>query len=120
MLVTPPTKGSVTAWLNGQALAGIQALCLACSAPEPVKFRLPSSAIAMNDANLLVIRVQADSAEKSLLSPPELKAGDRVFSLKGHWQMRVGDDAAWSNMPLPAKFGTATDILFEPTAKPVR
>jgi len=117
-LVTPPVKGSVKAWLNGQELTGVQPLCLACSAPEPVKFRFPSSLITINDANLLVIRVQADSPEKSLLRPPELKAGDRAFSLKGHWQMRVGDDAAWSNMPLPAKFGTATDIFFEPTAKP--
>ncbi len=117
-LVTPPTKGSVKAWMNGQELAGVHPLCLACSAPEPVRFTFPSSAIAINDANLLVIRVQADSAEKTLLIPPELKAGDRAFALKGNWQLRVGDDAAWNNMPLPAKFGTATDIFFEPKEEP--
>ena len=113
-MVTPPTKGTVRAWLNGQELKGVQPLCLACAAPEPVKFRFPASAIAIDDANLLVIRVLAESAEKSLLSPPELKAGDRAFKLKGNWQVRVGDAIAWSNIPLPAKFGTATDIFFEP------
>ncbi len=116
-LVTPPVKGSVKAWLNGQELAGIQPLCLSCSAPEPVKFRFPTSAFTQNEANLLVIRVQADAAEESLLKPPELKAGDHSFELMGRWQMRVGDDDAWSNMPLPAKFGTATDIFFEPKAE---
>jgi len=34
--------------------------------------------------------------------------------LAGRWQFRVGDDPAWSNIPLPAKFGGSTDIFFEP------
>ncbi len=118
VLVAPPAKGTVKTWLNGQELKGVQPLCLACSEPEPVKFSFKPSAIAMNDVSLLVIRVQAESAEKTLLIPPELKAGNHSFVMKGQWQVRVGDDSAWSNIPLPAKFGTATDIFFEPTAMP--
>lgn len=114
-LVKPPRKGTLKAWLNGQELIGIQPLCLACADPEPVKFTFPTGAMQRNEANLLVIRVQNDAAEKSLLRPPLLKNGDRSFELKGGWQVRVGDDATWSNMPLPAKFGTATDIFFEPS-----
>jgi hypothetical protein len=34
--------------------------------------------------------------------------------LAGRWQLRIGDDPSWANMPLPAKFGAATDIVFEP------
>lgn len=117
-LVTPPTKGSVKAWLNGQELEGGDPLCLFCSEPEPVKFKFPFFLISHNDANLFVIRIQADTTEKSLLKPPVLKADDRSFELKGQWQIRVGDEPEWSNIPLPAKFGTATDIFFEPKAQP--
>ncbi|MDA1016653.1 MAG: isochorismatase family protein [Planctomycetota bacterium] len=67
--------------------------------------------IAVDDANLVVIRT-----EGGLSKAPKLQSGPRSFSLSGRWQFRRGDDASWSNMPLPAKFGTSTDIVHEPVA----
>ena len=43
-----------------------------------------------------------------------LTAGSNRLRLKGRWQLRIGDDPAWKNMPLPAKFGAGSDIVFEP------
>ena len=45
---------------------------------------------------------------------PRLISGKRILSLDGRWQFRIGDDPAWSNIPLPAKFGIGSDVLFEP------
>lgn len=116
--VTPPATGTVRVWLNGTEATEVRQLCLACSAPEPVKFRFPAAAITRDEANLLVIRVEAEAPEKSLMAPPKLYAGTRDFELNGRWQLRAGDDPTWCNMPLPAKFGTATDIVFEPVVPP--
>lgn len=114
VLVQPPVKGKLSVWLNGQELRGVEPLCLACSAPEPIRFTLPLSGIERNDASLLVVRVRDEAAVKELLKPPVLKCGDRTYSLQGRWQIRAGQDTSWSAMPLPAKFGTATDVVFEP------
>jgi hypothetical protein len=46
------------------------------------------------------------------MESPELVAGDRSFLLKGRWQIRIGQDLEWSNIPLPAKFGLGSDVLF--------
>lgn len=115
--VTPASQENVTLWLNGTPLTAM-APSARTSAAEAGKtsFSVPSEAIVRNDANLLVLRVQAKSLPASPLSPPTLIAGDRALELFGRWQFRFGDDAAWSNMPLPAKFGTATDVVFEPVA----
>ena len=40
--------------------------------------------------------------------------GEQLLPLDGRWQFRIGDDPAWSNIPLPAKFGIGPDVLFEP------
>ena len=103
--VTNPIKlnlagitGSSKAWLNGQQLAG-----------GPSSYQIPDSIVQQDDANLLVIRVEGSET----LRAPALFGKNRLI-LHGRWQMRTGDDAAWANMPLPAKFGAATDIYYEP------
>jgi hypothetical protein len=84
--------------LNGQQLAG-----------GPSSYQIPDSIVQQDDANLLVIRVEGSET----LRAPALFGKNRLI-LHGRWQMRTGDDAAWANMPLPAKFGAATDIYYEP------
>ena len=62
-----------------------------------------------DDYNLLVVRTAS-----GLNVAPGITAADQTFELKGRWQTRTGDDESWSNIPLPAKFGGTTDIVFEP------
>lgn len=83
------------AWVNGARVAADGSV--------------PSAAIQPNDANLLVVR-----SAGGLRQAPQVRWGEASRSLKlaGRWQMRVGDDPAWSNMPLPAKFGAGSDIVF--------
>ncbi len=85
------------AWLNGHELSADS---------------INPNWIESDDANLLVIRTAG-----GMVKAPEICSGQRKLALAGRWQVRVGDDSSWSNMPLPAKFGTSTDIVFEPTAR---
>lgn len=113
LLVIPPLKGTVRVWLNGMLLKGIEPLCLSCSAPEPVRYPLSTSAVVADDANLLVIRIQSEKSGPVRLQPPVLISGANRLSLNGRWQMRTGDNPNWSNIPLPARFGLPTDIFFD-------
>ncbi len=98
-------SSGMTAWMNGTPLVGFGIL------------RVPKEAIVADDINLLVIRSEFD-AKTNRLSMPEgivfSPPGGKMFSLKGRWQFRIGDDPAWSNIPLPAKFGMGSDVLFAP------
>lgn len=100
--VVLPAAG-VQAWWNGTALE-------AETKGETVRYQIPAEALTVDDANLLVLRVAAGH----LGLTPVLESGDHQMELQGRWQFRIGDDPSWSNMPLPAKFGTPTDIVFEP------
>ena len=112
VVVQPQGKGTVRAWLNGHELKGVQGLCLACAEQEPIRFKLPLSAISLNDASLLVVRTELPTADKSLMAPPLLTTAGDSRPLKGRWQIRTDDNAGYANMPLPAKFGTSTDVVF--------
>ncbi len=68
----------------------------------------------MDDANLLVLRIENPDGTVMLPDPPVLVSGQQKLPLKGRWQLRLGDDKSWSNIPLPAKFGGSTDVFFEP------
>ena len=96
------------AWLNGKPL-----VAAAGRSTAALSLPLPIDAIVPDDANLLVLRIENKSANTSPLEPPQI-SGDKTLSLKGRWQFRLGDDPAWSNIPLPARFGASPDILFEP------
>jgi nicotinamidase-related amidase/type 1 glutamine amidotransferase len=86
--------GGYSAWLNGTAVGrdGV----------------ISKTAAVANDANLLVIRTT-----HGLTSTPTLEANGANISLQGRWQFRAGDDPQWSNIPLPAKFGAGSDIIFK-------
>jgi hypothetical protein len=56
--------------------------------------------------------VETVGARHPLTASPRLTSGAKSLELKGRWQSRVGEDEAWRNIPLPAKFGAATDIYF--------
>jgi nicotinamidase-related amidase/type 1 glutamine amidotransferase len=87
-------KGS-KAWINGNAI----------ESGKPID----SAGVYSDDYNLLVVR-----AVEGLKTAPSIVSGKKSLVLKGRWQTRVGDDSSWSNIPLPAKFGGSTDIVFEP------
>ena len=74
-------------------------------------FGIHKRLIEPNDVNLIVLRFDKG---KSLTLAPRMVSGDRGVVLKGKWQFRIGDDPNWSNIPLPARYGTSTDIVFEP------
>ena len=99
----------VRAWLNGHESSASEVWDLGVMA-----YQFPSDAIALDDANLLVLRVGERDGELMLPELPILLSGSQKLRLKGRWQLRLGDDKSWSNIPLPAKFGGSTDIFFEP------
>jgi len=97
-------------WCNGQVLTKVDST-------QGVVFDVPRGALTLDDANLLVVRVDRDDPSHGLTASPRLETGSSpVLELSGRWQFRTGDDPSWSNMPLPAKFGGSTDIYFETPA----
>lgn len=102
-------SSGLTAWMNGTPLVH--------DASAPHFLQVPKKTILADDINLLVIRSEFDTEENHLPMPEGmlfLPPGGKIFSLSGRWQFRIGDDPAWSNIPLPAKFGIGSDVLFEP------
>ena len=97
------------AWLNGH-----EAVAKSASEGEAKSLAFPAESIVADDYDLLVLRIEHSDGETGVNSPPVLVSGSRQLELKGRWQFRVGDDKSWSNIPLPAKFGGSTDMLFEP------
>ncbi len=75
---------------------------------------IKSDFINKDDANLLVIRIEDPKAQKNQLHLANL-VGKSSLSLAGRWEARLGDDSSWSNIPLPAKFGTSPNVFFEPS-----
>ena len=67
--------------------------------------------ILADDFNLLVVQ---DYGPK--LMPPTVRSGDQSIMLAGKWQVRGGqpNDQSLVNIPLPAKFGGSSDIVFSP------
>ena len=74
----------------------------------------PAKSIMPDDYNLLVLKVRHRSGPIGITKAPALLSGSEQLELKGRWQFRLGDEKSWSNIPLPAKFGGSTDMLFEP------
>ncbi len=101
LTVAGPSK-QVSAWMNGKSLSGE-------TAAHQTIFSIPKSIVNSDDANLLVIRL----ATGEFLPVPTI-VGKTSSALQGRWELRLGDDPAWSNIPLPAKFGTSPDIVIEP------
>ena len=114
--VVPP-NGAIDVWCNGHPLK-------ATERNEFIEFGIQKQFVNVDDANLLVVRVQNIAKEDGLQVAPVLVAESNRLPLVGRWQLRIGEDTALANMPLPAKFGAPTDIVFEPeeplwTARPL-
>jgi hypothetical protein len=75
---------------------------------------LPAAAVVADEANLLVIRREHAAGDGGWPNPVTIQGKDTTLELKGSWQFRLGDDAAWSNIPLPARFGIGPDLVFQP------
>lgn len=106
-LQLPGSKSEVTAWINGVPLTpGI--------VTDPRNLKVSSESIIPDDINLLVLRTNSQANVEYLYAGPVLISGQQKLPLEGRWQFRIGDDQAWSNIPLPAKFGMGSDVLFEP------
>ncbi|MFO0903984.1 MAG: ThuA domain-containing protein [Pirellulales bacterium] len=103
-LATPPADAQV--WWNGRPLTAV-------AAAGGCQFETSLAAAERGEANLIVVRLQNQRRDGGLATAPQLRVGDKSWTLQGRWQLRLGDDPSWSNMPLPAKFGAATDIVFD-------
>lgn len=96
-----PDAANLKGWLNGQPLeSGRDSMTV------------PRDAVEVDDFNLLVIH--SPGAKHQLRTTPVLTSGKRKLKLAGRWQFRTGENESFANMPLPAKFGGSTDIVFSP------
>ena len=93
------------AWLNGVPL-------VRDTSDQADTYTVPSDAIVPDDINLLVVRTES-AASNRLAAAPAIVSGRQKLPLDGRWQIRMGDESAWSTIPLPAKFGMGSDVLFE-------
>ncbi len=102
--------GAVRAWLNGEALVVEPG-----GTADRTILRVPDKAIYLDDTNILVLHGGGAVQAIGLMQAPIILSGKNQLELKGRWQcLVVGDEKSSSNIPLPAKFGGSTDILFEP------
>lgn len=111
-LALPSTAAKqIAAWVNGHQLKQNET-----DSASTGEFGIPRDAIQPGDANLLVVRVSGKSSALSTAPTIISAAGkhENVLSLNGRWQWRRGDDESLANIPLPAKFGAAADIVFTP------
>lgn len=102
-------EGRWRLWCNGQAAQSTSPR--ETSKQSSTCWMIPRDALRPSEANLIVLRREGPVGA---LEAPLLRHGSQSFPLNGFWQCRAGDDPAWSNMPLPAKFGAAPDIVFQP------
>lgn len=94
---------TINAWLNGTSLKKTDA-----------GFQIAPETVTLNDANLIVLQVTGQTKSTDFRSVPQLVSATGNLPLAGRWQYRMGNDSQFANMPLPAKFGTVTDIVFKP------
>ena len=107
LLQVPIPATKVTAWCNGHPLKS-----QAGDVRKTIGFQIDAKTVRPDDANLIVLRVQQGNGS-AFTATPKVVAGERSMTLKGRWQFRAADDPTLKNMPLPARFGASTDILFD-------
>jgi len=93
------------AWLNGTPFQ---------TSADSAVLTISRDAVTPDDINLLVVRFEDKISQAISPSAPTLSSQDHAIGLHGRWQFRIGEDPSWSNIPLPAKFGIGSDVLFEP------
>jgi nicotinamidase-related amidase/type 1 glutamine amidotransferase len=109
-LTIRPEDDAVTAWINGRSLEPQKG-----TPSGVISFAIPSETVVPDEANLIVVRIDDRGGDGGLRHTPILVAGESQLALSGRWQFRLGaGDSTWTTMPLPAKFGASTDVIFEP------
>jgi len=103
----------VDAWCNGQAATAVAPSTKNRSGPVQ-RLKIARADCLADDYNLLVIRVQHTGGRSMFNAPPVLASGKGQLLLDKRLECRLGSDPAWSNIPLPAKFGIAPDYVYEP------
>ena len=103
VLKLPGKTTSARVWFNGHQTSRTHH-----------EFAVPSVWVEADEANLIVVRIDDARDGNGILRTPVLTSAKGRLELKGRWQFRIGENRSWTNMPLPAKFGTPTDIVFEP------
>lgn len=84
------------------------------------RLRLPREAFSLDDHSLIVVRVEHTSGRRVSERAPMLSNDKQSLPLDRQWQMRLGDplkpseNSGWSTIPLPAKFGIGSDLVYEP------
>ncbi len=101
-----PAGTSAEGWLNGKAL-------LKTNHTGQPGLAFDNTALVQDGVNLLTLKVQQSDSTETLADAPVLHCGGRQLILAGRWQLQIGDDPAFSNIPLPAQFGLGPDVLFE-------
>ena len=89
-------------WLNGVEQKN------STSQPHSQLHLVPRSAVTIDDANLLVIQTKGNR----MLDAPQIENRLDTFPLAGSWQMNSGTASNLTQMPLPAKFGGSSNIVF--------
>jgi hypothetical protein len=74
---------------------------------------IPEGVRVDGDANLLVLKLDGKQQQWPTATEVALSIGAMQRSLHGAWQVRLGEDVSWTQMPLPAKFGASTDIVVD-------
>ncbi len=95
-----------TVWINGQKATILDGR-------ENRRVVVPKGCVVPGELNLLVICFKRDNSGNSFAAAPVLKLKERVISLAGPWQFRVGNDPSLSSLPLPPKFAASPDVIFE-------
>jgi len=103
------SSSEVQVWVNGMEAPLTRQ-------EQTLSGELSRSVFPADEVNLIVMRTRQTSGGDAFPVPPMIRTADRTLSLAGRWQIRTGDDASWSNLPLPAKFGLGSDVLFEPSS----
>ena len=91
-------------WVNGHELIGKE------KSNGNKVFPIDAGSIEFSEANLFVLQLPGGSLHQA----PIVRSGERKLKLAGRWQIKIDNDPANSNMPLPSKFGASTDIVFIP------
>lgn len=92
------------AWLNGKPLSSENG-----NRSFMIDEKLSNGRL---DPDLLVICIEIDK-EMASISEPTVQVDSRSKSLRGKWQMLIGEHESATNIPLPAKFGLSPEIQYE-------
>ena len=101
-----PRQSRCQVWINGREVPSHR------STVEDMEFEIPRAAILVNDYNILVVRSETSTKPFQPLHIRCHIAG-RDWEFERFWQVRIGNDARNTNIPLPAKFGIGPDAVLQ-------